>query len=198
MLLIIGRSPVRSSRSVFGQVTRPSQAPASGHSSRVTLVSLYVPEPGGTWAAGLSPSARLPGKAADCPAGQSRNARLREFRTQRRRNLGTKANKIAGDAVKAPGHGLDVPLPFLPLLLVIPLLLAEGRHHRVDDPADGITAGGEAAGGDVVVHLAGRVVPGRKRLLAKHGYPPDAQPTAPELVLRQMENFAEEWSPRAS
>ena len=37
-----------------------------------------------------------------------------------------------------------------------------------------------------------------KRLLAKHGYPPDAQPTATELVLRQMETFAEEWSPRAS
>ena len=35
-------------------------------------------------------------------------------------------------------------------------------------------------------------------LLAKHGYPPDAQPTATELVLRQMETFAEEWSPRAS
>ena len=35
-----------------------------------------------------------------------------------------------------------------------------------------------------------------KRLLAKHGYPPDAEPTATELVLRQMETFAEEWSPR--
>ena len=34
-----------------------------------------------------------------------------------------------------------------------------------------------------------------KRLLARHGYPPDAQPTATELVLRQMETFAEEWSP---
>ncbi len=34
-----------------------------------------------------------------------------------------------------------------------------------------------------------------KRLLAKHGYPPDAEPTATELVLRQMETFAEEWSP---
>jgi type I restriction enzyme R subunit len=34
-----------------------------------------------------------------------------------------------------------------------------------------------------------------KRLLAKHGYPPDAQPTATELVLRQMETFADEWSP---
>ena len=34
-----------------------------------------------------------------------------------------------------------------------------------------------------------------KRLLAKYGYPPDAQPAATELVLRQMETFAEEWSP---
>jgi type I restriction enzyme, R subunit len=34
-----------------------------------------------------------------------------------------------------------------------------------------------------------------KRLLAKHGYPPDAQPIATELVLRQMETFAEEWAP---
>jgi hypothetical protein len=32
-------------------------------------------------------------------------------------------------------------------------------------------------------------------LLARHGYPPDAEPTATELVLRQMETFAEEWSP---
>ena len=37
-----------------------------------------------------------------------------------------------------------------------------------------------------------------KRLLAKHGYPPDAQRGATELVLRQMETFAEEWSPDAS
>jgi type I restriction enzyme, R subunit len=36
-----------------------------------------------------------------------------------------------------------------------------------------------------------------KRLLARYGYPPDAQPTATELVLRQMETFAEEWSPTA-
>jgi type I restriction enzyme, R subunit len=36
-----------------------------------------------------------------------------------------------------------------------------------------------------------------KRLLAKHGYPPDAQPAATELVLRQMETFAEDWSPEA-
>lgn len=34
-----------------------------------------------------------------------------------------------------------------------------------------------------------------KRLLAKHGYPPDAQPAAVQLVLRQMETFAEEWTP---
>jgi hypothetical protein len=34
-----------------------------------------------------------------------------------------------------------------------------------------------------------------KRLLPKHGYPPDAQPAATELVIRQMETFAEEWSP---
>ena len=37
-----------------------------------------------------------------------------------------------------------------------------------------------------------------KRLLAKHGYPPDAEPAATALVLRQMETFAEDWSPRAS
>jgi type I restriction enzyme R subunit len=36
-----------------------------------------------------------------------------------------------------------------------------------------------------------------KRLLATHGYPPDAQPGAVQLVLQQMETFAEEWSPRA-
>lgn len=36
-----------------------------------------------------------------------------------------------------------------------------------------------------------------KRLLAKHGYPPDAQPAAIKLVLRQMETFAEDWSPEA-
>ena len=37
-----------------------------------------------------------------------------------------------------------------------------------------------------------------KRLLAKYGYPPDAQAGATELVLRQMETFAEEWSPHSS
>ena len=37
-----------------------------------------------------------------------------------------------------------------------------------------------------------------KRLLARHGYPPDAQAGATELILRQMETFAEEWSPDAS
>ncbi len=36
-----------------------------------------------------------------------------------------------------------------------------------------------------------------KRLLARHGYPPDAEPAATELVLQQMETFAEEWSPDA-
>jgi type I restriction enzyme R subunit len=36
-----------------------------------------------------------------------------------------------------------------------------------------------------------------KRLLARHGYPPDAQPVATELVIRQMETFADEWSPAA-
>ncbi|HEY3955129.1 MAG TPA: DUF3387 domain-containing protein [Streptosporangiaceae bacterium] len=36
-----------------------------------------------------------------------------------------------------------------------------------------------------------------KRLLAKHGYPPDAQPEATERVIRQMETFAEEWSPES-
>jgi restriction endonuclease HindI-like protein len=37
-----------------------------------------------------------------------------------------------------------------------------------------------------------------KRLLAKYGYPPDAQPAATELVIRQMETFADEWAPSAS
>ena len=36
-----------------------------------------------------------------------------------------------------------------------------------------------------------------KRLLAKYGYPPDAQPEATELVIRQMETFADEWAPMA-
>jgi len=34
-----------------------------------------------------------------------------------------------------------------------------------------------------------------KRLLAVHGYPPDAEAGATQLVLTQMETFAEEWSP---
>jgi type I restriction enzyme R subunit len=34
-------------------------------------------------------------------------------------------------------------------------------------------------------------------LSAAYGYPPDAQPGATELVLRQMETFVEEWSPEA-
>ncbi|MEV0623562.1 type I restriction endonuclease subunit R [Nonomuraea sp. NPDC050404] len=33
-----------------------------------------------------------------------------------------------------------------------------------------------------------------KRLLAKHGYPPDMEAMATELVLNQMETFANEWS----
>ena len=37
-----------------------------------------------------------------------------------------------------------------------------------------------------------------KRLLAKHGYPPDAQARRTDLVLRQMETFADEWSPEPS
>jgi type I restriction enzyme, R subunit len=36
-----------------------------------------------------------------------------------------------------------------------------------------------------------------KRLLAKWGYPPDQQQNATDLVLRQMETFADEWSPEA-
>jgi type I restriction enzyme R subunit len=36
-----------------------------------------------------------------------------------------------------------------------------------------------------------------KRLLAKYGYPPDAQPEATEMVIRQMETFADEWAPQA-
>ena len=34
-----------------------------------------------------------------------------------------------------------------------------------------------------------------KRLLARYGYPPDAAPAAIDLVIRQMETFAEDWSP---
>jgi type I restriction enzyme R subunit len=36
-----------------------------------------------------------------------------------------------------------------------------------------------------------------KRLLARYGYPPDAQSAATEQVLKQMETFADEWSPGA-
>jgi type I restriction enzyme, R subunit len=36
-----------------------------------------------------------------------------------------------------------------------------------------------------------------KRLLAKWRYPPDRREGATELVLRQMETFADEWSPEA-
>jgi len=37
-----------------------------------------------------------------------------------------------------------------------------------------------------------------QRLLAKHGYPPDGRDDATNLVLRQMETFADEWSPDAT
>jgi type I restriction enzyme R subunit len=36
-----------------------------------------------------------------------------------------------------------------------------------------------------------------KRLLAKYGYPSDGRDDATNLVLRQMETFADEWSPEA-
>jgi type I restriction enzyme, R subunit len=36
-----------------------------------------------------------------------------------------------------------------------------------------------------------------KRLLAKYGYPPDAEPEATQLVIRQTETFAEDRSPDA-
>jgi hypothetical protein len=36
-----------------------------------------------------------------------------------------------------------------------------------------------------------------KRLLAKYGYPPDAEADAIKRVLDQMETFAEDWSPEA-
>lgn len=36
-----------------------------------------------------------------------------------------------------------------------------------------------------------------KRLLAKYGYPPDGRDQATDLVLSQMETFADEWSPNA-
>jgi type I restriction enzyme R subunit len=35
-----------------------------------------------------------------------------------------------------------------------------------------------------------------KRLLAKHGYPPDAEKEAIQRVLDQMETFADDWSPQ--
>ncbi|MFC0039631.1 type I restriction endonuclease subunit R [Actinomadura rayongensis] len=34
-----------------------------------------------------------------------------------------------------------------------------------------------------------------KRLLAKHGYPPEEQPDAIQKVIEQLETFADEWSP---
>ncbi|WP_329016122.1 MULTISPECIES: type I restriction enzyme endonuclease domain-containing protein [unclassified Streptomyces] len=33
-----------------------------------------------------------------------------------------------------------------------------------------------------------------KRLLARHGYPPDRRAEAVKLVLKQMEHFADEWA----
>ncbi|WP_207929309.1 type I restriction enzyme endonuclease domain-containing protein [Actinomadura sp. 6K520] len=36
-----------------------------------------------------------------------------------------------------------------------------------------------------------------KRLLAKHGYPPEEQPDAIQKVIEQLETFADEWSPAA-
>ena len=36
-----------------------------------------------------------------------------------------------------------------------------------------------------------------KRLLAKYGYPPDAERRRHRAVLHQMETFADEWSPEA-
>ncbi len=37
-----------------------------------------------------------------------------------------------------------------------------------------------------------------KRLLARHGYPPDAQQEAIDKVLKQMEHFTEDWSPSST
>ena len=37
-----------------------------------------------------------------------------------------------------------------------------------------------------------------KRLLAKYGYPPDAQLEAIKLVIQQMETFADEWAPAST
>ncbi|MFG2091906.1 type I restriction enzyme endonuclease domain-containing protein [Spirillospora sp. NPDC048824] len=36
-----------------------------------------------------------------------------------------------------------------------------------------------------------------KRLLAKHGYPPEEQPDTIQKVIEQLETFADEWSPAA-
>lgn len=33
-----------------------------------------------------------------------------------------------------------------------------------------------------------------RRILNKYGYPPDKQPAAIELVMKQAENLADEWS----
>jgi type I restriction enzyme R subunit len=37
----------------------------------------------------------------------------------------------------------------------------------------------------------------RLRLLAKYGYPPDAEADAIKRVFDQMETFADDWSPEA-
>jgi type I restriction enzyme R subunit len=36
-----------------------------------------------------------------------------------------------------------------------------------------------------------------KRLLARHGYPPDEEKDAIDNVIRQLETFADVWSPDA-
>lgn len=36
-----------------------------------------------------------------------------------------------------------------------------------------------------------------KRLLARHGYPPDEEQAAIDKVIQQLETFADEWSPAA-
>jgi type I restriction enzyme R subunit len=122
-----------------------------------------------------------------------------------------------------------VPLPFLPLLLEVPLPLAESSQFgpplsndelafcdAVAENESAVTEMGTSVLADIARDLVkalrrdvttdwvshddvrAKLRSTIKRLLAKHGYPPDAQPTAAELVLRQMETFAEEWSPRAS
>jgi type I restriction enzyme R subunit len=36
-----------------------------------------------------------------------------------------------------------------------------------------------------------------KRLLARHGYPPEEEKDAIDKVIQQLETFADEWSPHA-